>query len=180
MNIILIGLRGTGKSSIGQALAEHLGWNFIDIDDEVEHELGEEIGTFVEKNGWDAFRKTEKAVALDLAKRDDLVISTGGGTVMDPISAAALKKNGTFIFMYADLKVLAQRLGEDDHRPSLTGAKSAIEEIEEVWAQRLPTYEKLADVAIDVSEQSDEIDHDVRRKAEQILEELANRGILEA
>lgn len=174
MNIVLTGLRGTGKSSIGQALADLMEMGFVDIDDEIEHEIGD-ISNFVPKKGWGAFRKIEKQAALKVAQRDNLVISTGGGTMMDPQSAAALKKNAVVVFMYCDLDVLMKRL-ENDHRPSLTGVKRSHEEIEEIWHQRKPVYERVADVRIDVTDESDDVDFDARQKAERIFELLEKRG----
>lgn len=175
MKIILTGLRGTGKSSIGQALADLMEMGFIDIDDEIEHEIGD-ISDFVPKKGWDAFRKIEKKAALKVAERDNVVISTGGGTMMDPESAEALKKNGVVVFMHCDLPVLMKRL-ENDHRPSLTGVKRSNEEVEGIWLQRKPVYERIADIRIDVTDESDDVDFDARQKAERIFELLQEHGV---
>lgn len=174
MNIVLTGLRGTGKSRIGEALARELGFSFIDIDKEIEREVGMKIAEFVKGEGWERFREIEKGEALRAANLDKTVIATGGGTIMDSESAQALKKNGIFVFLKASLDVLAKRIAadaSDGGRPSLTG-RAPEEELNEVWNERKEIYEKTADISFDVSDETEDLEKDVQNKAQKILELL--------
>ena len=83
MNIILIGYRCTGKSSVGKLLALGLSRDFLDTDILIANDAGYPIETIIEKNGWDRFRDLERKIVEDTTKVDNLVIATGGGVVMD-------------------------------------------------------------------------------------------------
>ena len=150
MNIIFTGMRGTGKTTLGKQLAEALGWDFVDIDQLIELKLNTKIDQFVKENGWDAFRKEEKEVAAQCANLDKTIISTGGGTMMNPKSAKHLKKNGTVILLTCAPKQLRDYLEAGYERPSLTG-KSALEELEKVWEERKDQYHAVADLIHDTT-----------------------------
>ncbi len=145
MNIVLTGMRGSGKTSFGEKLAKKIGWNFIDIDHEIESKLNKKIDQFVKEEGWDAFRELEKEVALECAKLDKTVISTGGGTLMDEESTEALKQNGHVVLLYRPIEKLRRNLSHSHERPSLTGDKDALDELEEVWNERKERYHAVAD-----------------------------------
>jgi shikimate kinase len=149
MNIVFTGLRGTGKTTLGRALAESLNWPFIDLDEEIERILNKKIVQFIEEGGWEPFRALEKQVARKAAKKEKTVISTGGGTLIDPENADVLKKNGHVVLLVCDMKQLKETLEKSHARPSLTGQKDAIEELEEIWEQRKKQYHALADTIHD-------------------------------
>jgi shikimate kinase len=154
MNIILIGYRGSGKTSVGRELAKLLERPFFDSDRMVFAKTGRTVGEIVEAGGWPAFREAEKAVIAELSALDQAVISLGGGAVMDPDNVAALEERGKFVWLKADARTLARRMqGEKNgsgQRPSLTGA-GTLEEVERVLAERLPVYRALADLAVDTT-----------------------------
>ncbi|MDE3019102.1 MAG: shikimate kinase [Nitrospirota bacterium] len=145
MNIVLIGYRGTGKSSVGKVLAERLGRRLISTDAEVVRRAGLSIPEIVKQSGWDHFRDLESEVCQDLAGQDGLIIDTGGGAVLRPQNVARLKTNGTLFWLTADVATIAARIGGDSQRPSLTGSKSFVEEIDDVLRERAPIYAAAAD-----------------------------------
>jgi shikimate kinase len=148
MNIVLIGYRGTGKSSVGKLLAERSGRALISTDAEVVRRAGQLIPDIVKQHGWDHFRDLESDVCRDLAGKDQLIIDTGGGAILRQANVARLKTNGMLFWLTADVSTIASRIGGDTQRPSLTGTKSFVEEIEDVLRERLPKYKAAADHTI--------------------------------
>ncbi|RLB37654.1 MAG: shikimate kinase [Deltaproteobacteria bacterium] len=154
MNIILIGYRCTGKTSVGRRLAQRLGRPFVDTDEQVEKGAGRGIPDLVSMHGWPAFRKMETRLIQDLCRRDDLVISTGGGVVLDPRNVELLKRRGWVVWLQAGPEKIRRRMQEDGlrghTRPGLTG-KDPLGEIETVLRQRLSLYQGAAHHRVDTS-----------------------------
>jgi len=153
MNIVLIGVRGSGKSAVGSRLAARLKMRFVDTDDLIESKEGN-ISDIVKSNGWDYFRRLEKSVIEEISKGNNLIIAPGGGAVLDTDNIKALKRNGFVIWLKADQQTLLRRIQKDQgsstRRPTLTG-KGTLEEIEETISQREPFYEKASETQIDTS-----------------------------
>jgi shikimate kinase len=145
MNIVLIGYRGTGKSTVGKRLAARLGRECLSTDAEIVTRAKRTIPEIVAQEGWEYFRDLESAVCRDLAGRDQLVIDTGGGAILRAQNVEALKKSGTLFWLTASVETIAKRIGGDNQRPSLTGTKSFIEEIQDVLREREPKYQAAAD-----------------------------------
>ena len=145
MNIVLIGYRGTGKSSVGKKLAARLSRELVSTDEEIVKRAGHPIPEIVSRHGWEYFRDLETEVCRDLADRDNLVIDTGGGAILRQENVALLKRNGKLIWLIASVNTISNRIGGDIQRPSLTGTKSFLEEIEEVLHERTPKYQAAAD-----------------------------------
>jgi shikimate kinase len=154
MNIVLIGYRGTGKSTVGKMLAARLGREVISTDVEIVKRSKQSIPEIVAQQGWESFRDVESAVCRDLAGRDQLVIDTGGGAVLRPQNVEVLKRNGKLIWLTATVETIAARIGGDTQRPSLTGTKSFVEEIAEVLHDRTPKYQAAADYVIQTDDRS--------------------------
>jgi len=154
MNLVLIGYRCTGKSTVGSRLAARLKMRFVDTDALIEERRGASISEIVKDHGWDDFRALEKQVIAEISADDDLVIALGGGAVLDPQNVMAMKRNGLLVWLKADSKTLLRRMSEDSRtfsqRPTLTG-KGAAEEIEEVIATREPFYQRASEVCLDTS-----------------------------
>jgi shikimate kinase len=154
MNIVLIGYRGAGKSTVGKMLAARAGRTFVDTDERVERQCGSSIGDIVQSKGWQHFRNLEKGVIEEICRGDELIIAPGGGAVLDPANVRALKKDGILIWLKADAEVLGRRINQDPHtpasRPSLTG-KGTLEDLQEVLVMRNPFYAAAADVQVDTS-----------------------------
>jgi shikimate kinase len=154
MNIVLIGYRGAGKSTVGSRLAIRMGKGFVDTDDLVQERQGASIRDIVESYGWEQFRAAEKRIIEEVSHRDDFIIAPGGGAVLDPENVASLRKKGLILWLKADREILCQRIDRDSRtvgsRPALTG-KGAMEEFGEVMAIRNPFYERAADAEIDTT-----------------------------
>jgi len=154
MNIVLIGYRGSGKSSIGKKLAAKLWLDFVDSDALITERAGMTIREIFEKETEAGFRSRENAVIHELAGRDNLVIAAGGGAVLNPGNVEALRKNGKIIWLHAEPAVLHQRIEADTAtsatRPNLT-ASGGLDEIKTLLTQRMPIYKSAAQVTLDVT-----------------------------
>lgn len=157
MNIILLGYRGSGKTSMGRLLADQLWKDFVDLDDEIVRRFdGLSIAEIWQQFGEPAFREKEVEAARDICSRDDLVIALGGGTVMQPGAREAVEQSDARrIYLYCEPQVLCSRIQGDEataaNRPSLTEQDGGIKEIEAVLAERDPVYREVADVVFDVT-----------------------------
>ena len=145
MNIVLIGYRGTGKSTVGKVLAARLGRELVSTDAEIVKRAKQSIPEIVARHGWEYFRDVESDVCRDLAERDQLVIDTGGGAILRPQNVGVLKRNGKLIWLTATVETITARIGGDTQRPSLTGTRSFVDEIREVLRDRAPKYQAAAD-----------------------------------
>ena len=148
MNVVLIGYRGTGKSSVGKILAARLDRPLLSTDAEVVRMAGQTIPVLVEQHGWEHFRDLESKVCQELAGRNDLIVDTGGGAILRSQNVEVLKQAGKLFWLTASVETIAGRIGSDTQRPSLTGTKSFIDEIRDVLQARLPTYQAAADYVI--------------------------------
>lgn len=156
MNLVLIGLRGSGKTTIGRMVAERLRRPFIDLDDETARALGAPtVGEAFTKHDEAAFRKAEAGAIARVLRTDGLVIALGGGTPTAPGAADLLRRErdagSVFIaYLAADAVTLRRRLAGTDisSRPSLTGA-DPLAEIEAVLAKRDTLFRELADEVMD-------------------------------
>jgi shikimate kinase len=163
MNLVLIGYRGTGKSTVGKIVADRLGFKLFSTDAEIVKLAGQTIPQIVEQYGWEYFRDLETKICQDLAGRDGLVIDTGGGAILRLQNVEVLKRTGKLFWLTASIETIAKRIGSDTQRPSLTGSKSFIDEIQDVLRERLPKYQAAADHVIETEGKS------VTRVADEIL-----------
>ena len=155
MNLVLIGYRGTGKTTIGKIMAKRLGMEIVSTDELIVQHAGKKsIPEIVESSGWDAFRDIESAVIREVAAGDNLIIDAGGGVIIRPQNVEQLRKTGVIFWLTAQIHAIAERIRGDTERPSLTGDKSFIEEIEEVLKQREPLYRAAAHHVIDTEKGS--------------------------
>lgn len=151
--IFFIGGRGAGKTTVGRALAHTLGWGFVDTDTLVEKTAGMTIASLVEKYGWKYFRELEKGALEQACSMENVVVSTGGGIVLNPENRILLHSSGFVVWLSAEAEVLVSRIGSREgwsSRPSLTGASPA-EEMAQVLAQREPLYRETATLILDAS-----------------------------
>lgn len=144
MNIILIGYRGTGKSTVAKILGQRLGRRVISTDAEIVKEAGQSIPQIVEQFGWDHFRDLETRMCQKLQDQTDLVIDTGGGLILKEENAKILKANGKIFWLKAEVATIGKRISGDTQRPSLSGTKTFVEEIEDILKERTPKYQAAA------------------------------------
>lgn len=137
--IVLIGMMGAGKSSIGKRLAARLGLTFCDADTEIEKAANATISEIFEQHGEPYFRAGERRVILRLLTEGPRVVATGGGAFMDPETRAAVKATGIAIWLNADVEVLVARVRRRTNRPLLRGGDPE-EIIRRLLAERNPVY----------------------------------------
>jgi shikimate kinase len=148
--LVLIGLMGAGKSTIGRRLAKHIGWRFIDSDEEIEAAAGCSIADIFAIHGEPIFRDLEKRVVARLLGEGPIVLATGGGAWMQPGVREIIQAQATSLWLRAELDVLTDRVSRRDHRPLLAnGDKRAI--LERLMQERYPLYAQ-ADVVVDSSD----------------------------
>ena len=147
-NIVLIGFMGTGKSTVGKRLAQSLAWDFVDTDCEIGEITNLSITEIFRRHGETRFRSEERIVVERLSQQEQIVIATGGGTVLNPLNWEALAQNGIVIALHASLEAILSRIGHKNDRPLLKGSQ---EEIEKLWSERQKCYAQ-ADFTVDTSE----------------------------
>ena len=155
-NIVLIGMRGTGKSTIGRLLAKRLGKAIIDMDSNIVAKVGMSISELVAKRGWEYFRDEESEVAKLVGASRNSVIAAGGGAVLRPQNAAALGTRGVFVLLTAPISVLAERIQGDTDRSPLSKQVSVQAELSELWGQRKELYESIADRVVQTQNRTPE------------------------
>src|SRR3989338_8607551 len=157
-NIVLIGMRGSWKSTVGKLLAERLGNGLRETDAMVEKQIGRPIADFVREQGWDAFREREAEAVLEAAQEDRMVISTGGGVILREDNIKALKAHGYFVFLYAPVEMLIGRIKYgSDKRPLLTNAATFEEDMKRIGKEREPRYRAAADVVVNSVRESSQL-----------------------
>lgn len=154
MNVVLIGYRGTGKSTVGKVVAARLGCELLSTDAEIVKSEGRTIPQIVEQHGWEYFRDLETKMCQELANKEGLVLDTGGGAILRPRNVDILKRTGKLFWLTASVETIARRIGSDTQRPSLTGTKSFIDEIQDVLRERVPKYQAAADRVIETEGKS--------------------------
>lgn len=151
MTITLIGYRATGKTTVGQELAARIGWEFIDTDHEIERVAEKTIAAIFQDDGEPVFRELERAEVRKALSRNSAVISTGGGSVMDPSSRKLMKQAGPVIWLTAEVATISARLQADTMssqlRPALT-EKGLVGEISAVLELRNPVYAETASFSV--------------------------------
>ncbi|HKL21318.1 MAG TPA: shikimate kinase [Tichowtungia sp.] len=140
-NIVLIGFMGTGKTVTGRVLAEKTGMELVDMDSIIEERAGKPISSIFADDGEPAFRKMERELAHELAQREELIISTGGGIVLHPDNTTDFEKSGLVVCLTASPETIFQRLENDTTRPLLSGDKK--EQIRELLQTRKPLYDAI-------------------------------------
>ncbi len=166
--LVLIGYRGTGKSTVARHVASALGWDWVDADVELEREAGKTIAAIFADDGEAAFRDLESKTLARLVRRERLVVAAGGGVVLREANRQLLKNFALVVWLQAGAETILQRLSSDAttaaRRPNLT-SRGGAEEIIELLRERQPLYEACADVTIDTE----------RRSPEEIAAEIVQR-----
>lgn len=149
MKIILIGMRGTGKTTVGKILAKKLTKQFIETDKLIEKMAKLTTSEIVNKLGWEKFRDLEEDVISEISNSNNSVIATGGGAVLRKNNINALGKNGYFVLLLASVDTMLNRIGDYFNRPFLTDSNSRKDDIEKTLRERGSLYKKVADYIID-------------------------------
>ena len=152
-NLILVGMMGSGKTTMGRLLARHLGKVFVDSDEEIIKRTGVTIPHIFDVEGEPGFRLREITALRNLVERDNMVLATGGGAVLDEQNRTMLQQNGIVIYLKASVHDLWQRTRHDRNRPLLqTGNPHA--KLTELFQQRDPLYRQVSDIIAQSGKQS--------------------------
>ncbi|MBI4516551.1 MAG: shikimate kinase [Deltaproteobacteria bacterium] len=156
MNLVLIGYRGTGKSTVAKLLGAKLGMAVVSLDQEIVRHAGRSIPQIVAEHGWPHFRDLESEVTKRMSERDNIIIDAGGGVILRPENVSHLRRGGKLFWLRAAVPAIIARIEAGGERPALTAGKSFTEEVDEVLRQRTPLYEAAADHQIDTDSRSPE------------------------
>lgn len=147
-NIVLVGLMGSGKSSIGRTIAKRLGRRFIDTDRYIERKAGKTIAEIFNLDGEVKFRAFEREVIKKISQYVGIVIATGGGAIKDPENFKCLKESGWIIALYASPATLYKRISGKRIRPLLLEEEDPVKKLEEIFNERKSMYAQ-ADFQVD-------------------------------
>lgn len=151
-NIILVGMMGAGKTTVGKTLANSLGKDFIDSDHEIQERTGVKIPVIFEIEGEAGFRKRESEVLTELVKKNNIILATGGGAVLSQENRQLLKQNGIVIYLRASVNDLYRRTRHDKNRPLLQ-TQNLFARLHELYTQRDAYYRETAHVIMDSGKQ---------------------------
>lgn len=162
-NIVLIGMPGAGKTTIGKKLSQALGRPVLDADDMVVQQTGRTIKDLFQE-GEDVFRTAETEAIRTLAAKDGIIISCGGGVVKRPENIGYLQENGKIFFLNRDLAAIAGSVDKVS-RPLLNSAEDRLTQL---YRERMPLYLKYCDYAIPVDEDFDKTTKDIVKLIEKL------------
>lgn len=155
-NIFLVGLMGSGKTTVGRQLARRMGRVFYDSDHEIVTRTGVRIPVIFELEGEAGFRRREAQVIGELANEGGVVIATGGGAVLDPENRRRMRESGWVIYLDVPTHILLERTRHDTNRPLLQVADPAAR-LDALRAERDPLYREVAALVVDGSRQNSQI-----------------------
>lgn len=168
-NIILVGLMGAGKSTIGRNLAKSLKKDFYDSDRVIEERTGVDISTIFEIEGEQGFRDREEQVIAELCEKNNIVLATGGGCILREANRKNMRKSSHVVYLRTSAALLYSRIRYDKSRP-LMQTKSPIDTLKKLLDDREPYYLEVADTIIMTGKQK--VNVIVKRVEESLKEKL--------
>jgi shikimate kinase len=169
-NILLVGMMGAGKTTVGKSLASYLNKTFIDSDHEIQKRTGVKISVIFEIEGEAGFRKREAEMLRELLKINNIVLATGGGVILNKENRELLKQNGTIVYIRATVDELWNRTRHDKSRPILQTLDLQAK-LAELYDQRDPIYRETAHVIVESGKQS------IHQMVKLIAQQLANPAL---
>lgn len=145
MIVYLVGMPGSGKTTVGRELAGRLGVPFFDLDEEIERERGRSVTDIFREEGESAFRAIEAATLVDASRHDPAVVSCGGGVVLEPANRITLRNTGSCVFLEVPIETLRERVRPSEDRPLIRSE----DDLERLLAEREPLYREFAAHVVD-------------------------------
>jgi len=155
-NIILIGLMGSGKTTVGKLLAKQLDKTFVDCDEEIQRRTGVTITHIFDVEGEEGFRQRETAALEELVQRSNIVLATGGGAPLSQINRDLLSRSGIVVYLKSSVHDLWHRTKHDQNRPLLQTADPRAT-LQALYEKRDPLYSSIADIEIHTGKQNVQI-----------------------
>jgi shikimate kinase len=173
LNIYFCGMIGSGKTTIGESLAQTLELDFLDLDQEMDRILGYSFHKLVQEQGWVPFRELEYSICKRFAGLDNSIICLGGGTVRYEWNMDVLKGSGPVILLTASLEELIRRVKKAD-RPRVNPGTSVEQDIRLIWEKSKDKYYRAADIVYTTDQKS--IDEEVRELKDLVARRLTLAG----
>ena len=148
LNVFLVGPMGSGKSAVGRQLAQRLGLAFVDSDEDIEARPGVDIAYIFEREGEAGFRQREAEVIDALTTREGLLLSTGGGAILDPRTRERLRSRGRVVYLQTSVDQQLARTRRSNDRPLLNN-EDPRGTLERLFQQRAPLYLEVAEIVVD-------------------------------
>lgn len=158
--IILVGMMGAGKTTIGRQLAKEMNRTFIDLDHELEARCGVRVATIFDIEGEQGFRKRESAVLDAVSRLSSIVLATGGGAILSPLNRQYLHERGTVVYLRASVEELFRRVARDRNRPLLQNSDPR-GTLLRLLEEREPLYQEVAHLSFETG--SAPVAHAVRQ-----------------
>jgi shikimate kinase len=152
-NLILVGMMGSGKTTMGRVLAKHLGKTFVDSDEDIIRRTGVTIPHIFDVEGETGFRQREAVALRELLRRENMVLATGGGAVLDEQNRTMLQQSGIVIYLKASVHDLWQRTRHDRNRPLLQ-TDNPHAKLTELFQLRDPLYRQVSDIVVQSGKQN--------------------------
>lgn len=173
-NIVLIGMPGSGKTTLGKKLAKKWNYHYLDLDEVFEAQEKKTIASFVEKYGWETFREKETKILEKLKPKSRMIIGTGGGIILNDKHFPVLRNLGTVIYLKTTFETLLGHVRKDPRTKTRRPQRNinSKEELLKLYNERLPFYSKISQLAIEPIEESSNASQDTNRKIQQLEHQL--------
>jgi len=177
-SVVLVGLMGSGKTTVGRKVARRLGRTFVDADDELQASTGRTVADWFERDGERGFREAEAQVLRTLLdEQPGVVIGAGGGVVVEPANRVRLRADDvTVVYLHADPRFLVSRAKAKPHRPLLTDDPGEV--LGRMYSERDTWYREVADTVVEVRPAHEAGEKPKWRLAARVVESLIELGVV--